>query len=438
MLRVKSNSQETPISKFKYRSNNTLFILFAIYTCNAIDRNILVVLFEPIKKEFDLSDSELGFLATGFAVSYAVSGLFFGIAADRLSRRNLVAGCLTFWSVMTALCGLAQSFMQLFLGRIGVGIGEAGASPAAMSMISDLYPTGKRATAVSVYYLSSPIGFMIALAAGGWLEHRMGWHSAFLIAAMPGALLVPVLLLRVKEPIRGGLDAPANIDRPPLFSEFLRFAKSQRSLVLILVGTTINVLVLSGIGAWTVSYFVRTHALSVAQAGTYIGGLQGTMGILGTLTGGILADALGRRDVRARLWLISASMSLGVICAIGWILAPDLWVGIVFYGAASFANSLWYGPIYGIAQELVRVRMRATVAAVFYLVTNLGTGISPPLIGFLSDYHRAKFGTDGLAIALIAVSLAGLAGAVALILATSNLSGDLKRAMPDAPQPEQE
>jgi MFS family permease len=399
----------------------TLFVLCLVYMCNAIDRNVLSVLFEPIKAEFALTDGQLGWLATGFGLSYALSGLVFGIAADRSNRRNIIAACLTLWSAMTALCGVAQTFAHLLAARLGVGIGEAGASPAAMSIISDLYSAGRRATAMSFYYLSTSVGFMIALAMGGLVESRFGWRATFLIAAVPGAFLIPILLLAVREPKRGGAEQGGAADEAPSVRIFIRFVAGQPALLLLVLGATINVMALAGVGAWTVSYFVRVHAVTVATAGATIGGLQGAMGIVGTLSGGLLADLFGRRDVRARLWLVAAATVIGLLCTLGWIVSPTFWLAAVFFGATAFTNSIWYGPVYGLAQGLVRVRMRATMAAVIYLVTNLGAGIGPGLIGYLSDHN-------GLDFALMSVASTNLLAAAIFVFAARTLDSDLRKA----------
>ena len=408
--------------KLRWTPHLTLLVLSLVYMCNAIDRNVLTVLMEPIKRAFTLSDSRLGLLATGFAVSYAFSGLVFGITADRVNRRNLIAGCLVFWSAATALCGAAGSFILLFLARLGVGIGEAGASPAAMSMIADLYPAGRRGTAMSVYYLSTSIGFMIALALGGLVERYLGWRATFLLAAIPGALLVPVLLFGVREPARGGLDRADSSGPPPSFATFAKFVLAQPALILLVIGATINVTSLAGVGAWTVSYFVRTHGVSIATAGATVGGVQGLAGIAGTLSGGVLGDAFGRRDVRARLWVVSAATLIGLACTLGWIAAPDFRVAAILYGMAAFAHSIWYGPVYSLGQELVRVRMRATMAAMLYLISNLGAGAGPAIIGYLSDHY------GGLGFALVSVAAINVVGAVVFFLAAARLAAGLERA----------
>lgn len=429
MATIEPLQVEPPAIRLSRGPRLTLFVLCMIYMCNAIDRNVLSVLFEPIKAEFALSDSRLGTLATGFGLSYAFSGLIFGIVADRGSRRNVIAFCLTFWSVMTALCGMAQTFMHLFAARLGVGIGEAGASPAAMSIISDLYPAARRATAMSFYYLSTSVGFMIALALGGVVASHFGWRATFLIAAVPGAFLVPVLLLAVREPRRGGADqsAAAAQERPSV-RIFVLFAARQPALLLLVLGSTINVMALAGIGAWTVSYFVRVHAVSIATAGAYIGGLQGAMGIVGTLSGGLLADLFGRRDVRARLWLVAAATLVGLLCTFGWIVSPTFGLAASFFGATAFVNSFWYGPVYSLAQGLVRVRMRATMAATIYLITNLGAGAGPALIGYLSDHFNQHHTGNGLALALMSVASINLLAAGTFILAARTLGRDLERA----------
>jgi len=403
-------------------SHLTLLVLSLVYMCNAIDRNVLTVLMEPIKHAFILSDSRLGLLATGFAVSYAVSGLVFGVAADRVNRRNLIAGCLTFWSGATALCGAAGSFILLFLARLGVGIGEAGASPAAMSMIADLYPAGRRGTAMSVYYLSTSIGFMIALALGGLVEHFLGWRLTFLIAAVPGALLVPVLLLAVREPVRGQLDHTVAEGPAPSFAAFVRFALSQPALLLLVIGATINVTSLTGVGLWTVSYFVRTHGVSIATAGGTVGILQGLAGIAGTLAGGVMSDILGRRDVRARLRLVSVATLIGLAATLGWIAAPDFRIAASLYAVAAFAHSIWYGPVYSLGQELVQVRMRAKMAAMLYLISNLGAGAGPWIIGVLSDR------TGSLGFAVTCLAAINVLSAVFFFLAGNKLAVGLEKA----------
>jgi len=165
----------------------TLFILMLAYSCNVMDRNILTMVLEPIRHEFALSDTQLGLLSgLSFAIFYAVAGLPLGAAADRVNRRNMIFVCLTLWSGMTAVCGMVGSFVQLLVARIGVGIGEAGGGPPAMAMISDLFPAKRRATAISTFYLASPIGAMISFAGGGWLAQHYGWRAAFLRWACRG------------------------------------------------------------------------------------------------------------------------------------------------------------------------------------------------------------------------------------------------------------
>jgi MFS family permease len=205
-----------------YAPRYTLFILMLTYSCNVMDRNILTMVLEPIRHEFALSDTQLGLLSgLSFAIFYAVAGLPLGLAADRLNRRNLIFVCLTLWSGMTALCGMAGSFVQLLVARIGVGVGEAGGGPPAMAMISDLFSAKRRATAISAFYLASPLGSLVSFAGGGWLAQHYGWRTAFYAAGVPGLILAAVLILTVREPPRGLSDVkseatPAAAHKPSL------------------------------------------------------------------------------------------------------------------------------------------------------------------------------------------------------------------------------
>jgi predicted MFS family arabinose efflux permease len=408
----------------------TLLILGLVYSCNVMDRNILTILLDPIKREFKLSDSELGLLSgLSFAIFYALAGLPLGAAADRLNRRNLIVVCLTLWSGMTAVCGLSRSFVQLLVARIGVGVGEAGGAPAAMAIISDLFPASQRATAISAFYLASPIGSMAAFAGGGWVTQHYGWRWGFLAAGIPGLLLVLVLLLTVREPPRGLSDkAPAVAKTQPL-SETLRFILSQRSLIHMISGTALVVFVVSGIGTWSASFFIRSHGFSMGQIGPILALSNGVVGFIGTLAGGLLVDRLGRHDDRRRCWALAAvCVAMGPLI-VGCVLVPSAAASVAFYTLYILVSFTWYGPVNGLCQSLVEVRMRATISSVVYLIGNLlGFGLGSQIIGLLSDFLSARAGAESLRYGMLIAAVFSLWAGLHYFLAARTVRQDLAAA----------
>lgn len=403
---------------------SALSVLFVVNVLNTIDRNLLVVLNEPIKLEFALSDGQIGLLSTAFALSYAAAGFPLGMAADKFSRRGIVAFCVTLWSAMTAVCGMAMTHMQLMLARIGVGAGEAGSGPAILSLISDIFPPERRATMTSIYYLSTSVGIMVGLGVGAWIAQSFGWRATFFIAAAPVVIIVPLLFLIVPEPKR-------SVDRLSLeqstLRAFIHFLLVQKSLRWLIIGNIINVMVISGLGAWFVSYIVRQYQIPLASIGLYAGLLHGAMGILGTLTGGILADRFSKRDARHGLWMVAVSALLTGVTFIGVVWSPILAVSLVFYTAYCFVSSIWFGPVYALTLSLVFPRMRGKSSAFLYVVTNLaGYGIGAPLVGYLSDKLGAGSAL-GLGSALTLVASLSVITALCLFMSSRTLREDLAR-----------
>jgi predicted MFS family arabinose efflux permease len=411
----------------------TLFVLMLVYSCNVMDRNVLTMVLEPIRQEFALSDGQLGLLSgLAFAIFYAVAGLPLGAAADRVNRRNMIFVCLTLWSAMTALSGMAGNFLQLLAARIGVGIGEAGGGPPAMAMISDLYPARRRATAISAFYLASPVGAMISFAGGGWVAQHYGWRMAFLAAAVPGLALAAVLILTVREPMRGQMErrhaeGHTDLAAAPTVGDTLRFVLSQPSLIHMIIATTLTVFVVSGIGTWSASFFIRTHGFSPAGIGETMAAVTATTGLAGTLAGGLIVDRLGRGDNRRRCWTLAAATALTMPLIAAWVLLPR-GPAIGFYAAYILASFIWYGPVHGLCQSLVTVRMRATISAIVNLVSNLvGVGLGSQAIGLLSDRLAPKLGGQSLRYAMLAAALVSLWAAVHFLLAARTVREDLKR-----------
>lgn len=405
-----------------------LVTITLVAACSQLDRSIVGMVLEPIKHEFSLSDTQLG-LAAGlaFALAHAIVAIPLGYLADRTNRRNLIAGCVVVWSAMTALCGLAGNFLQLVLARMGVGAGEAGGQAASLSVVSDLYTEKRRATAIAIFYLSSPVGAMLAGALGGPVTAAHGWRAALLIAGAPGLIMAAVLFLFGKEPPREAAPRATTSRAAPAFGEVLRFIRAQPSLRHLFVGLALVTFTLSGIGSFAVSFFIRYHGMAQRDMGTILG-LAGAVTALVMLSSGILADRLGRRDPRWRLWMI-VPVELAVTLLLLTAYTASGALALPAFLAGFLLTQVWIGPGLATAQSLTPSRMRATSAAILYVIINLlGFGFGPVILGALSDALAAQAGKDGLRWALIIVSLLNAWGALHVFLAARTLKADLARA----------
>ncbi len=289
----------------------TLLLLLFVYTMSFTDRQIIGILMQPIKTEFGVSDTAMGLLSgLAFALFYSALGVPMARYADHANRRNFVAYCCGAWSAMTALCGMAVGFWTLALARVGVAVGEAGGTPPSLSMVADHYPPGKRGRAMSVYMLGPQLGIIFGLALGGWIAHQYGWRQAFLWMAIPGIAAALLLRFTGVEPRRGAWEAsaagpgagsaPAAPVREP-FGAVARDLWQSKAFVRVTLAGLMLGFAGYGIGVWTPSFLVRSHGLSLKDAGAAMGLLGGLAAVVGTLIAGWLSDRLARRDARWRL-----------------------------------------------------------------------------------------------------------------------------------------
>lgn len=389
------NAGAPPTAEFKgaYRST-VLALLVLVYTFNFIDRTIVATLGQAIKVDLKITDAQLGLLqGLAFALFYTTLGIPLARLAERVSRVNIIAVCLALWSGMTALCGAAANYTQLFLYRMGVGIGEAGCSPPAHSLIADLYPARARATALSIYSLGIPLGTMFGAMAGGWIADELGWRQAFLAVGLPGVLLAVVFKWVVREPRRGladGLSADAAAATPPL-GAVVRQIFGRASFVHIVIGATLIGFVGYGTGTFTQPYFNRAFGLSYTQIGLIFGLVGGLAAAAGTIFGGIASDWAGRRSVRWYALIPAISI---LLAAPAYMLAytretPGL--AVAFMIVPMLLHYVYIGPTLGVMHNLVGPRMRATATALFFLVVNLvGLGAGPYVNGWLNDRFAGR------------------------------------------------
>ena len=399
------------------RGNSTrllLWILLVVYIFNFIDRQIVNILAEPIRNELGLSDTQIG-LMTGlaFALFYTVLGIPIARYADRptTSRPLIIAIALATWSVMTALCGFAQNFWQLLLARIGVGVGEAGCTPAAHSLISDSVPKEKRSSALAFYALGIPIGTLLGMMIGGVLNDLLGWRLAFFAVGLPGVALAGFVLVFLRDPRRhGGVIQPTMGATPPLVGkEILKAIFSSRALVLLLIAGSCASFLAYGKTTWATIFFQRTHGLTPGEVGFYFGVVNGAAGILGTWLGGWLADRFGGTNRRHVLTAPAVGMMIAAPAAFWAYSVADWRAALFLLFVPTLLNSLYYGPTYSSVQGLVPREARAMASAVMLFCQNLiGLGLGPLLFGMMSDAIRPEFGENSVQVVLYVAAFLGL------------------------------
>jgi predicted MFS family arabinose efflux permease len=407
-----------------------LVMLTCVYAFNFIDRQILVILQEPIKRDMGLSDAQLGLLSGfTFAVIYVTAGIPIAYVADRSNRRNIVATALAVWSGMTALSGLVQSYGQLLLARLGVGLGEAGGSPPAHSMISDYYPPEQRGTALSFYSSGIYVGILLGYAFGGLLADAFGWRAAFMVVGVPGILFAVLLALTVREPPRGRWDSGHDDSHRPGLGETLRHLRARPAFWYVALGCALTSFVAYGNGNFLPSLLIRNHGLSVGAVGVILALVAGLTGAIGTFLGGYLADRLAVRDKR---WYVWVPLFGGIAAFLPYyyiVLGTNTNAVLVVLAAVSLTNSLYLGPCIAISHALVPPQMRALTSAVLFFVLNMiGLGLGPFFTGLASDLLAPLAGDQNLRWAMAMTASVGLLAVLMFYLASRHLLQDLARA----------
>jgi MFS family permease len=402
-----------------------LGVLVLMNLLNHVDRNIVSVLLEPIRDEFQASDEWMGLLTgMAFMLVHATVGLPIALWADRGSRRTIVALGLAVWSAMTALSGLARSFPQLLALRMGVGIGEAAGTPPSHSMISDYFPPERRATALATQAMGLHAGVAFGYIAAGWLGQYFGWRATMVIVGLPGIVLALVVATTVKEPPRR-----TQVAAHPL-GEVVRFLAGQRSYLYLLVAASFHAMAGYSMAHWAPTFLLRVHELSLATLGTWLGIFAFFCGGGGALLGGRMADRLGRSDPRWYAWTAAIAAFAALPCGVGFLLAGSPALAIACYAPQILAIALYNGPLYAMNQNLAKPRMRAMAVAIhLFVVSIVGGGVGPWLVGRASDALRAGHGDLGIRFALLGVFAAGVVSAgLFYLLAARSLARDFDAA----------
>jgi predicted MFS family arabinose efflux permease len=365
-------------------SRMTLGLPLAIFAANFMDRQIVAILVEPIKRDLILSDTEVGLLyGFAFAALYASAGLPIARLADRGDRARIINWSLVLFSLMTAVCGLVTGYWQLLAARIGVAIGEGGTNPPSHSIISDLYPVERRSTAMAVFSLGPHIGILLGFLIGGWVAQLWGWRLAFVVVGFGGLMLATLCFMLLQEPQH---DWAKGTGVQPSGSSVFRSLIGKASLCHLFAGAAVFSMAVYAAFGWLPSFLIRSHGLSTATAGTILALILGLFGGLGTLLGGFLADRLGSRNPAWRLQTVAITMIVASFFWAAVFLATNLVAVVILLVVPGGLLGFYLGPTFAMVQSLVNPAMRATAAAFLLLVFNLvGLGAAPLAVGILSD-----------------------------------------------------
>ena len=350
-----------------------LAVLFLVSTSNYLDRNVISVLLEPIKHEFHVSDTMLGLLGGFcFSIFYAVFGMPVARWADQGNRRTIITLALTIWSVMTVCCGLAQTFVQLAIARIGVGAGEAGAIPPAQSLIADYFSPQQRATAIAIFTAAATAGYLLGFGFGGYIAATHGWRVAFLVAGAPGLVLAVITRFTLSEPRLRQRYTADRTDGESVRESLVRLM-AKRSFLYALAGCILYFLAAYGALIFVPSFLIRTLHVPLAEVSVKLGTVSAVASVVGTLGGGWIADQLARRDVRWLAWLPALALVLN---------AP---IEIIAFSVSSFSSYLTIALIAGI---LLGAGLPPIFAAIHAVCGSLRRATAIAIVLFSGNAHR--------------------------------------------------
>lgn len=408
------------------RANYAVGVLILVALFAYVDRIIISVLQEGIRKDLGLSDTQIGALiGLGFAVFYTLFAFPVARLADLWVRKYVIALALGAWSVMTVASGFAVGFVTLLACRIGVAVGEAGSAPTTHALISDYFPQHRRATVLSVWGMTLSFGPMIGFGLGGVLHDTLGWRETFVLMGLAGAVVVPLVLLTLPEPERGVFDdGPA--EAPPSVLAAMATLWRLRSFRFLCVGTGLHALSLTTIHGWAASFYHRSYGLSMTEAGFYLALMIGVGGGIGTVTGGVLSDRLGRRNVRWYMAIPAIATALTIPFALLQFMPHTLALSLAGGMGVALLSQMYLGPVTGTAQSLVGPGMRAVTSATLVVITNIiGLSLGPLITGALSDHLRVSFGAaDGLRYAILFTLAANVLSCICYAVAARYLPGD--------------
>jgi predicted MFS family arabinose efflux permease len=403
-----------------------LALLTVVFIVNFIDRQVLSVLIEPIKRELYLTDTQLGLLSgLAFALFYVTFAVPIARLADSKSRRNLITICMIVWSSMTALSGAALNFVHLLLARIGVAIGEAGCVAPSHSILSDYFRPEARPLALSIYSAGASIGISLGLLGGGYLADSMGWRQALVVVGLPGIFVALVVLFTLREPTRGMSLPMASVTVEPASSHFwidLASLMQRRTLLLIALAGGFQSMVTYGVANWLPAFFVRVHGMSMSDTGASLAVINGLLAGAGAIIGGGLSGKLARADRRWLLWVPAFATVFATPLYALAVLSPSVSASLAFLAPAGFLSLVYVGPALAATHGIAGVSLRATGVALTLFVSNLlGIGGGALLVGVVSDAFVASEPAVSLRYGLLAVLIANIPAAIGYSMAAGTV-----------------
>lgn len=423
-----NDATEAPAPSARYRYV-VLAMLILAYTFNFLDRQILGILKEPIKRDLGLTDTQLGLMGgLAFAMLYSTLAVPIAWLADRVSRTWIMTAALALWSGFTMVCGAATGFWSLFLARVGVGFGEAGGVAPAYSLVSDYFPKEQRARALAAYSFGIPLGSALGLFFGGLIAAYVDWRWAFFVVGGAGVLLAPIFKWVVKDPVRGAFDgatAAAPQAAAPAFMTVVRTVLPKPTFWLLAIGAACSSVCGYGVAFWLPSFFIRSLGLTLAQTSIYYGLIQFIGGIAGIWLGGAIADRLGKKDRGAYALTPAICFLVGLpIFLLAMNTSSLVWAFVLFLVPTGL-NLAWLGPVVTAVQHLAPANMRSTTSSLFLLVNNLfGIAVGLWIFGYLSDLLAPAYGNESMRWAIYYGSSFYLLAALLLWLASKRLGRD--------------
>lgn len=400
---MRESTKEANISKIDI--SNRYYVLSALVLIGVLtlfERFIFALVMEPIKQELLLSDSQLGLLTgIAFAGFYAVAGIPLARWADRGNRVTISALSVGLVGIMVSLSGAVSNFLQLLTVRAGLAVGEAGAVPAGLSLLSDYFDRAQRPRAIAIYTMSYSISMIVGYLCGGWLVDQFGWRYTLVLVGIPGLILAVIVKLTLKEP-RLSKNHMVTA-RQPEFTTVLKVLWARRSLRHIFFSFCIVYFFFMGTGQWLATFFIRSHSMSTVQVGAWLAMSFGAFGILGNYLGGFLASRFAARQEKIQMQALAVLVLLVGVLNAGVYLAADKYVAIIFLSISAVVGGMNNGPMFAAVQSLVVDRMRSVTMALIFLFANLiGLGLGPLALGVVSDLLNPIFGDDSLRYALVA------------------------------------
>lgn len=407
-----------------------LIIMMLVYTINIADRYVLSTLLGPISEELELTDSGAASLGIPLALFYVTMGIPLSWLCDRTNRTRLLAVSVAVWSFMTAVTGYTRGYFDLLLARVGVGIGEAGGTPACNSIIADYFPAHRRSMAMTIFALGAPIGAWLGSDLAGYISTQYGWRAAFLVLGIPGIILALIILVTIKEPARGRLDIVTE-DKTPTVMETLKFLWSQKSAVHAMAGSGLSAFWGWGLMWFTPLFLQRTYGMNEGEAGGLLGSIYLFGGIGASLVTAWFVSRPAYTDPRKIARLLAVVTALATIPSFMAYYTQELWIAKIMWWLFIPAIYFYIGPAFALCQNLAAPRMRGMAVAISLLIANvLNLIIAPGIVGGLSDYFAGPAGADAdsLRIAQLILAPTGLWAAWHYWRAEKYIIEDQKRA----------